>query len=61
MSGLHLLKIDDNIVVQSVDEGSPAALAGVEPDDIITKVDEIDAAEVSLHPLRQSLSDQDGR
>jgi membrane-associated protease RseP (regulator of RpoE activity) len=60
MSGLHLLKIDGNVVVYSVDERSPAAQAGILPNDIIVSIDEMEAAKTTMNALRQRLTNADG-
>jgi hypothetical protein len=55
MSGLHLLRISGNIVVYSVDEGSPAQKAGIGSKDIILKVNEKDASKYGMWELRRLL------
>jgi Aspartyl protease/PDZ domain len=55
MSGLHLLRSDGRTMVMSVDPGSPAALAGVRPEDILLKVETEDTEKMRLHPLRRQL------
>lgn len=59
MSGLHLLRISGNIVVYSVDEGSPAQKAGIASQDIILKINEKDASEYDMWELRRLLMSQD--
>jgi hypothetical protein len=61
MSGLHLLRISGNIVVFSVDEGSPAQKAGIGPKDIILKVNERDADKYDMWELRRLLMSGDKR
>jgi C-terminal processing protease CtpA/Prc len=60
MSGLHLLKVDGDVIVHSVDQGSPAQQAGIRAKDIIAEVDEATSAKRSMRELRQSLSGPDG-
>ena len=61
MSGLHLLRISGNIVVYSVDEGSPAQKAGIGPKDIILKVNEKNADKYDMWELRRLLMSEDKR
>lgn len=61
MSGLHLLRISGNIVVYSVDEGSPAQKAGIGSKDVILKVNEKDASKYDMWELRQLLMSEDRR
>jgi len=55
MSGLHLLRISNEIVVHSVDKGSPAAKAGIRAGDIILKVEGKNADEYEMWVLRRLL------
>jgi hypothetical protein len=55
LSGLHLLRRHGRMVVHSVEEGSPAALAGLKSRDEILTVDGTKAEDVSLFHLRQTL------
>jgi predicted aspartyl protease len=61
MSGLHLLRISGNIVVYSVDEGSPAQKAGIGSKDVILKVNEKDASKYDMWELRRLLMSGDKR
>ncbi len=61
MSGLHLLRISGNIVVYSVDEGSPAQKAGISSKDIILKVGEKDVSKYDMWELRRLLMSGDKR
>jgi len=61
MSGLHLLRISNQIVVCSVDEGSPAQKAGIRSEDIILKVDDKDANTYNIYDLRRLLMSEDKR
>jgi hypothetical protein len=55
MSGLHLLRDGKQTVVHSVDEGSPAALAGVRDGDIIAKVNGLNAGLLKMKHIRRIL------
>jgi C-terminal processing protease CtpA/Prc len=55
MSGLHLLRISNQTVVYSVDEGSPAQKAGIRANDIILKVGDKDANTYDILELRRLL------
>ena|SRR5579883_1527512 len=53
MSGLHVLRIGGKTVVQSVDEGTAAARAGIKPDDVLVTVDGDRADQLSMFALRR--------
>jgi len=55
MSGLHLLRQDGDTIVHSVDEGSPAALAGVKADDLIVAVNGQPSAALKMKSVRKAL------
>lgn len=55
MSGLHVLKIDGQFVVDVVDEGSPADHAGMRKGDIIVEVSGRPALDFRLADLRRLL------
>lgn len=55
LSGLHLLRMNGKTTVHSVDEGSPAAKAGLQPKDRIVKMDGKDIDKWSLFTIRQKL------
>lgn len=55
MSGLHLLRDGKRTIVHSVDEGSPAELAGVRAGDIISKVNGLDAGALKMRHIRRIL------
>jgi hypothetical protein len=55
-SGLHILRIGGQTIVQVVDAGSPAARAGIEPKDILLQLGELDAEKTRMHVLRQLLA-----
>ena len=59
MSGLHLLRISNQTVVYSVDEGSPAQKAGIKANDIILKIDDKDANTYDMSELRRLLMSRD--
>jgi len=59
MSGLHLLRISNETVVYSVDEGSPAHKAGIRANDIIVSVENKDASEYDMWKLRRLLTSGD--
>lgn len=61
MSGLHLLRISNQTVVYSVDEGSPAQKAGIKANDIILKVGDKDANTYDILELRRFLMSGDKR
>jgi hypothetical protein len=60
MSGLHLLRISNQTVVYSVDEGSPAQKAGIRANDIILKIDNKDANTYNMSEFRRLLMSRDG-
>lgn len=61
MSGLHLLKIDGNITVYSVDKGSPAETAGIKSHDVIVSVQGKEAGQFHITQIRDILSSEDGK
>lgn len=56
MSGLHILQEAGRIEVHSVDEGSPAALAGIQPKDVITMMAGRRSNHYTLSDLRRMLT-----
>lgn len=56
LSGLHFLRRDGQVVVEVVDDGSPAALGGIKADDIIVSVNGDDASKARLFSVRETLS-----
>jgi predicted metalloprotease with PDZ domain len=52
LSGLHLLWKRGNVEVASVDDASPAALAGIRPGDVILEIQAKPAAELGLARIR---------
>lgn len=61
MSGLHLLRMSNQTVVYSVDEGSPAQKAGIKANDVIFKVGDKDANTYDILELRRFLMSGDKR
>ena len=55
LSGLHLLSKGGSVAVASVDEASPAALAGIWPGDAILEIQGKSAPEIGLARIRQIL------
>lgn len=63
MSGLDLAAEGENfstVFVNNVEEGSPAAEAGIQEEDIVTAIDGHPAAEITLEAIRRMFM-QDGR
>jgi S1-C subfamily serine protease len=54
-SGLHILRKDGKVVVDSVEKDSAAEAAGLKAGDLLVKVDDVRADEMSLFQLRQHL------
>lgn len=54
-SGLHLLRIDGRIIVNSIDTTSPAAKAEIHPTDEIIEIDEENLRHESLFQIREYL------
>jgi len=61
MSGLHLLKNSSGVVVHSIDEGSPADVAGMKPEDILRRINTVDVSTLSLSNIRRQLRGGDGK
>jgi predicted aspartyl protease len=61
MSGLHILRISNQTLVYSVDEGSPAQKSGINTKDIILKVGDKDANTYDILELRRFLMSGDKR
>lgn len=55
MSGLHLLRKDEGTVVDSVDEGSAAASAGIQPGDKLQVINGEDTGSLKMAAIRQRL------
>lgn len=58
-SGLHILRKDGRVMIEVVDEKSPAARAGIQPNDTLLKLDGIEASSASMHSLRLRLRSND--
>jgi hypothetical protein len=54
-SGIHVVRTGNRPVVDSVDPGSPTALAGVLPGDEILRLDDLDAGQLTLFSIRTML------
>lgn len=57
LSGLHVWKIDGQVIVQSVDQRSPAAAVGIAPGDALIELDGRALEARALIPLRRQLSE----
>jgi hypothetical protein len=55
-SGLTLVRVEGRTLVLSVEEGSPAALAGIRPQDVILKANGARAEDIPLVGLRRLLA-----
>jgi hypothetical protein len=55
-SGLHLLWKNEKVVVEIVDNGSPAEVAGIRPGDVIVRVNELAGTGKNLGRLRLALT-----
>ena len=56
LSGLHFLRRNGQMLVDAVDEQSPAASCGIEPGDFILSVNGKNAADLRAFPIRELLS-----
>ena len=54
---MHIWRVNGEALIDSVDPGSPAASLGVQPKDVVDKVNEQAAADVPLRSLRAMLRD----
>jgi hypothetical protein len=61
MSGIHMRLIDGKVIVEVVDPGSPAALAGVCAGDALLQIDGTSIATHSLVQVRNTLQASRGR
>jgi hypothetical protein len=57
-SGLELLRRKGQTLVNSVEEDSPAAKAGVKPRDVLLKIDDVNACEMSINRLHRLLCEE---
>jgi len=60
MSGLHLLREGERTFVYSVDEGSPAAAAGMKAGDVLVTLDGESVSAKKMRDIRQQLRAKDG-
>ena len=60
MSGLHLLSVSNEIIVYSVDRGSPAQKAGMRANDVIIRINGRDSDAYEIQEIRQLLKSGDG-
>lgn len=60
MSGLHLIRPNGATLVYAVDDGSPADAAGIQAGDVVEKVNEVPATNLSMREIRQALKSSDG-
>jgi hypothetical protein len=60
MSGLHLLLVSNQVLVQSVDVGSPAEKVGIKANDLVLRVQGKDASTYGISRLRRFLKSDDG-
>ena len=60
MSGLHLLRDGGRTFVYSVDEGSPAAGAGIKAGDVLVRLDGESVSAKRMRDIRQQLKAKDG-
>src|SRR5262249_20622668 len=56
LSGLHIERKNDEVVVSSLDKESAAAAAGFRPGDVLVQVGDIKASKATLFQLRQMFS-----
>lgn len=61
MSGLHLLRSEPHILVHSVDEGSPAALARVQAGDLLISINGEPCAKLTMRAVRKALRSGEGK
>jgi S1-C subfamily serine protease len=54
-SGLRIVRVDGDTVVESVSPGSPAAKCGIRQNDLLLEVDGLDTTQMRLHALRLKL------
>lgn len=56
LSGLTLVRVEGRVVVLSVEGGTPAALAGIKPGDVVLKSNGEEASDIPLVALRRLLA-----
>jgi hypothetical protein len=59
MTGLHLLRMSNGVIVYSIDKDSPAEKVGIEANDIILRVGKKDASKYDMQELRRFLKSGD--
>jgi S1-C subfamily serine protease len=59
-SGLHLLREGGRTFVHSVDEGSPAAAAGIKAGDVLVRLNGENVPAKTMRDIRQQLRAMDG-
>jgi len=59
MSGLHLLRMSNGVIVYSIDKDSPAEKAGIKANDIILRVGNKDVSKYDMQELRRFLKSGD--
>lgn len=60
MSGLHLLRRNETTFVHSVDEGSPAVLAGVQAGDVLLSIKGRKTSDLKIKEIREILKSTPG-
>ena len=55
LSGLHLIRRDGAVVIESVDEGSPGASAGIQAGDVLATLGSKRADKTTLFEIREAL------
>ena len=58
LSGIHMERIEGRIVIEVLDAESQASRAGIQPKDLLLKIDGEDATAVRLHAIRLRLSSE---
>jgi C-terminal processing protease CtpA/Prc len=61
MSGLELARFQGRTFISSVDNESPAAAAGIKPEDVILKVGDQSASAMDIYDIRDLLKSGDGK
>jgi PDZ domain/Aspartyl protease len=55
LSGLYMLGVEGRVVIERVDDDSPAKMAGILAKDVVVKIDGQDVAPPQVHALRRRL------
>ena len=61
MSGLDLARVQGRTFISMVDNESPAAAAGIKPEDVILKVSDQSASAMDIYDIRDLLKSGDGK